>query len=139
MKDYIELEKLFESGEQMYSFDATFSEKGKDGKPERLFNWETGKVNPVTAKRWERYDLSKIVSKLGNKKRASLANKIHIYVAEDDEFNLDEPVKAFQKVLNKLGISSEIIFSKNGGHSKMWTEALTKNIHNQIDAMLKNN
>ncbi len=121
----------------MYSFDAAFSKRDKDGKPEHLFDWETGKVSPEVANSWAKYDLSKVVTKLDNKQKKMLSNKIHIYVGEDDELGLNIPVKAFKNTLEKSGINSEIVFFEKGGHSNLWTEELKNSIHYQIDAILK--
>ncbi len=45
-------------GGQFASFNAVFSPKGDDGQPMKLFDVETGRIDPFVAKAWEKYDIS---------------------------------------------------------------------------------
>src|SRR5690606_18119159 len=45
-------------GGQFASFNAVFSPKGDDGQPMKLFDIETGRIDPFVAKAWEKYDIS---------------------------------------------------------------------------------
>jgi S-formylglutathione hydrolase FrmB len=142
VEDLTALDRISGWGEQMYSFDATFSKRNSNGQPQRLFDWDSGKVNPEVARSWETHDLSKVVSMLKQEKMKLLQGKIHIYVAEDDSFGLNKPVHAFQKILKKKGIKSDIRFPHSGGHN-VWNDELRKTIHEDMDglihALAKNN
>lgn len=135
LKDFVGLDRIAGWGEQMYSFDAAFSKRDRDGEPRHLFDWNTGMVNPEVAASWESHDLSKVVSKLDRQKTNLLQGKIHIYVAEDDDFGLNRPVQAFQKTLTKMGIKTDIRFLPGGGHD-VWTDELRKLIHEDMDWMI---
>ncbi len=132
IEDFVAIDRIAGWGEQMYSFDATFSKRGPDGEPQHLFDWYTGAVNPEVAASWKSHDLSKVISKLDRKKKQSLHAKIHIYVAEDDVFETNVPVKAFLKTLAPMGLAADIRLFPSGGHD-VWTDELRKIIHDDID------
>jgi S-formylglutathione hydrolase FrmB len=135
MKDFTGLDRIAGWGEQMYSFDATFSKRDSNGQPQHLFDWDSGAVNPEAAKSWAAHDLSKVVSRLSRQKRKSLQGKIHIYVAEDDTFGMNKPVQAFQKILKNKGVNADIRFPRSGGHN-IWTAELLKIIHDDMDGLI---
>jgi S-formylglutathione hydrolase FrmB len=132
VKDFTGIDLIAGWGEQIYSFDATFSKRNSSGEPFHLYDWNTGEVNPEVAAYWENHDLSKVVSKLSPEKINLLNGKIHIYVAEDDIFGLNRPVRTFQNILNKQGIEADIRFLTSGGHD-VWTDEIRKLIHYDID------
>ncbi len=132
IKDFIAIDRIAGWGEQMYSFDATFSKKGADGEPRHLANWHTGAVDPEIAVSWTAYDLSKVVSGFDQKTKDLLADKIHIFVASDDDFGMDRPVRAFHKTLIEKGLQADIRFLQSGGHV-VWTDDLRKAIHEDMD------
>ena len=134
VKDFTGIDLISGWGEQMYSFDATFSKINSGGEPCRLYDWNTGKVNPEVAASWESHDLSKVVSGLSQDKINLLNGKIHIYVAENDIFGMNRPVHLFKNVLMKKGLTAEILFLEKGGHN-IWTDEIRKLIHDDIDAI----
>ncbi len=113
----------------------TFSKKDSNGEPQHLFDWHIGAVNPDVAASWESHDLSKVISKLDRKKKQLLHAKIHIYVAEDDVFETNIPVKAFLKTLTQMDFIADIRFFPSGGHD-VWTDELRKLIHDDIDSKI---
>ncbi len=133
IQDFVGLDRIAGWGEQMYSFDATFSPKDGNGRPRPLFDWDTGKVDPEVASAWARYDLSKVVAGLDKAKRVLLQNKIHVFVEEDDPFGLNRPAKGFQKALAKRGISADIRFLPGDSHST-WNDEIRKVCHEDMDA-----
>ena len=64
-----------------------------------------------------------------------LNGKIHIFVADDDVFGLNRPVRAFQNTLNNTAIETDIVFLKSGGHN-VWTDELRKTIHSDMDKVI---
>ncbi len=136
IRDLVDMDRLAGWGEQMYSFDATFSKRGPDGEPLHLFNWETGVVDHAVAISWEKYDLSKRIARLDKEQKQSLQSKIHIYVNEGDAFGLDEPVKAFREKLKKEGIKADIRILPAAGHD-VWTDELRTLIRQDMDTAVK--
>jgi S-formylglutathione hydrolase FrmB len=136
IKDFTGIDRIAGWGEQIYSFDAAFSKKDIYGEPRHLFDWNSGFVNPEIAASWKAHDLSKVISKFDNQKRNLLEDKIHIFVAENDDFGLNKPVKAFQKTLIKNDIKADIRFLSTGGHD-VWTDELRKSIHDDMDKIIR--
>jgi enterochelin esterase-like enzyme len=136
VRDLVDMDRLAGWGEQIYSFDATFSKRGTDGEPLHLFNWETGAVDPEVAASWEKYDLSRLISRLDKKQKQALQSRIHIYVNDQDLFGLDEPVERFRDRLMKEGVDADIRIFPATGHD-VWTDALRKDIHEDMDSVLK--
>jgi S-formylglutathione hydrolase FrmB len=133
IRDFVGLDRIAGWGEQMSSFDATFSPKDGAGEPRRLFDWNTGAVDPEVAASWESHDLSKVVSRMDAGRKEILAGKIHVFAAEDDDFGMNRPVRAFERTLKAVGLEAEIRFFVSGGHN-LWTDDLRKAIHADIDA-----
>lgn len=132
IKDFVGLDRIAGWGEQMYSFDAAFSPKGPGGEPLRLFDWDTGRVDPAVAASWKKHDLSLAVSRLDRRKSDLLQDKIRVCVADDDDFGLNRPVHAFRDALARKGIRADIRFPAGGGHD-VWTNELRTAIHEDID------
>lgn len=132
IRDFVGLDRIAGWGEQMYSFDAAFSPKGPDGEPRRLFDWDTGEVDPSVAASWRSHDLSLAVSRLDRRTKDRLQDKIRVYVADDDDFGLNRPVHAFRDALARKGLRADIRFLAGGGHN-VWTDELRKAVHEDID------
>ena len=62
-------------GGQFASFNAVFSPKGPDGQPMRLFDVETGRIDPFVQKAWEKYDISRLLRKQLENARAKAEGK----------------------------------------------------------------
>jgi hypothetical protein len=100
-----------------------------------LFDWETGVVNQAVAASWEKYDLSLKISHLDKYQRQALQSKIHIYVNEQDLFDLDEPVKCFRDIMDREGIDGDIRVYQAAGHD-VWTDEVRKEMHTSIDSVI---
>lgn len=136
LKDFTGVDLIAGWGEQMYSFDAVFSKKGSDGEPLHLYDWYTGKVNPEVAESWKAHDLNKIILNADKQKVNLLQNKIHIYVADNDEFGLNRPVKLLEHSLLQKKINSDIRFFSEGGHI-VWTDEVRKAMNDVMDRIIK--
>lgn len=132
LRDFVGLDRIAGWGEQMYSFDAAFSRRGPDGEPLRLCDWETGEVDPAVAAFWRRHDLSRAAAALSRSQKRALQGKIHVYVADNDPFLLDRPVRAFARTLAGQGISAKIRVIPDAGHA-VWNDELRKSIHEEMD------
>ncbi len=133
-KDWAMLESAMGDGGQYQSFEAVFSKKGKDGKPEQMFDRETGLVDKDVINHWKRYDINRIVSGMAEDLRPVLDNKINIVVSENDDFFLDGAVKLFNNTLDSLGIQHNILLLHDGGHNT-WTDAIRTNMHTRFDSI----
>jgi hypothetical protein len=65
-----------------------------------------------------------------------LTGKLHVYVAEDDTYFLDKPVKSFKASMEKLKSDAEFVILPFGGHGDGVWKQIIKGVHQSMDAML---
>lgn len=88
------------SGQQFDIWEAVFSPQDRDGYPKRIFNKETGEIDPEVAKYWkENYDLRYILERDWNKIGSKLVGKIHIYCGDMDNYYLNNAVYLMEDFL----------------------------------------
>lgn len=116
-------------GEQYGSFEAVFSPRGDDGKPLRLWNRETGEIDPEVAASWTKYDISQLLKKQSKDILDKLNGKLHIYVGDRDTYYLDHSVKMFQEVASNLFDISVKYFPEDDHYS-----ILNKEVYEDIEA-----
>ena len=115
------------SGDQWDVWESVYSPAGADGYPRRIWDRETGEVDPVTAAYWrENYDLAHILQRdwatLGPKLRA----KLRIYVGDMDNYYLNNAVYGVEEFLQNANPPSEAVVEYgdraehcwNGDHSR---------------------
>ena len=124
---------LGEYGGQMASFEWVFSPRGKDGRPEQLFDRETGVVNPAVAKAWEKYDIAEILRQHTAKLRPLLQGKIHLTVGTADTFHLDESAHLLDQSMKELGIRATFTFLEGRTHFDLYEGGLTEKIADEME------
>ncbi len=88
------------SGQQWDIWEATYSPQGEDGYPARIWDKETGDINPEIAAYWkENYDLKHILERDWDKLGDKLKGKIHIYCGDMDNYYLNNAVYSMEKFL----------------------------------------
>lgn len=132
--DYLLMETVHGEGYQFGSYESVFSKRGQDRKPMQLFDRETGRIDTQVSENWKRYDLRHIIENAEEDILKILSKKIHIHVANDDDYSLDLGVKGFKEITDKLGLEIEIEFYDGVGHN-VWTDALRNKIHLQMDSI----
>lgn len=115
-------------GGQFASFNAVFSPKGDDGQPMKLFDLETGRIDPFVAKAWEKYDISKLLRENWKTLGPKLKGKLHIWVGTADTFHLDEPTRLLDAELKKLGGNVRIVYLEGKTHFDLYNDGLTEKI-----------
>src|SRR5690606_19320266 len=121
-------------GGQFASFNAVFSPKGADGEPMKLIDIETGRIDPVVAKAWEKYDISLLLRSNWKTLGPKLKGKLHIWVGTADTFHLNEAVELLDAELKKLGSDAKIEFLEGRTHSDMYKDGLAERIAWQMYA-----
>ncbi|ELR71348.1 hypothetical protein C900_02806 [Fulvivirga imtechensis AK7] len=116
-------------GEQYGSFEAVFSPRGEDGKPLRLWNRETGKIDSAVAAAWAKYDITQLLNSFPKDVLKRLNNKIHIYVGDRDTYYLDHSVKMFHETSSKLFNISVKYFPEEDHYT-----ILSKDVYDDIEA-----
>ena len=105
-------------GGQLFSFEAVFSPRGKDGKPMPLWDRTTGVIDRDVAKAWERYDIRLVLKRNWKTLGPKLAGKIHVYMGGEDTFYLEGATRLLGESLKDLGSDAvvEIFPGRNHGN-----------------------
>ncbi len=81
------------SGGQWDIWEAVFSPCGADGYPKRIWDKQTGVIDPEVAQHWrDHYDLHAILQRDWKTLGPKLAGKIHLYVGTMDNYFLNDAV-----------------------------------------------
>lgn len=85
---FAKMEQVLGHGGQLRSFEAVFSPRGADGRPLKLYDRETGEVDPRVAETWKAYDIRLILEENWDNLGPRLNGKIHVFMGEEDTFYL---------------------------------------------------
>lgn len=132
-------------GGQFASFDAVFSPRAEDGRPMKLFDRETGKIDREVAETWRKYDISLILKNNWEQLEPHLRGKLHVYMGTIDTFRLEGALKLMKLELEALQSDAEILLvdGRDHGtlfqpHSKLWPEGMLPHIHKMMRASWDN-
>jgi len=90
------------SGGQWDIWEATYSPAGADGYPKRIWDKKTGAIDKQVAAYWkDHYDLRNILETKWATLGPKVANKLHVYVGENDSYYLDDAVHLLDDFLKK--------------------------------------
>ena len=99
---FSDMENVMGHGGQLASFEACFSERGKEGNPKRLWDRKTGKIDTDVAKSWEKYDIRLVLERNWKELGPKLKGKLHVYMGEEDSFYLEGATKLLKESLTSL-------------------------------------
>lgn len=111
-------------GEQLGSFEAVFGPAG----PARLWDRDTGAIDPKVAEAWKKYDIGLILRTNWPKLKPKLDGKIFVACGTEDTFYLESAVRLLKKDLEALGAKATVLLLP-GDHGSV----LTPNLLNRID------
>ena len=122
-RQFAQLERVLGPyGGQMASFEWVFSPRGPDGRPEQMFNRNTGKVNPAVVAYWrDHYDIAHRIETQWPRLRPFLDHKIHVIVGTADTFYLNQSAELLKGVLQKVGAHAEVQFLPGKTHMNLYT------------------
>ncbi|MEO0472846.1 MAG: alpha/beta hydrolase-fold protein [Bacteroidota bacterium] len=115
------------SGQQWDIWEAVYSPQGPDGYPARIWDKETGEINPEVATYWkENYDLVHIMQRDWKTLGPKLRGKVHIYCGDMDNYYLNNAVYLAEDFLEKAepAYEGEVDYGDraehcwNGDHSR---------------------
>lgn len=124
-------------GEQLGSFEAVFSPKGSDGKPQKLWDRDTGKINPAVAQAWKKYDISHILRTRWNELEPKLKGKIRIYAGDQDTFYLEGAVQLLKEEAERRQFAM-VIEILPGDHGSFVTRSLRSTMDKDIANTFRN-
>src|SRR4030095_9206409 len=109
------------SGQQWGAWNAVFGPRGADGFPVSLWEPVNGKLDPVVAEHWRRYDLSLLLQRNWTTLAPKLRNKIHIAAGEADQYFLNNAVHLLEKRISQLkpALQTKIVYGEGKGHGWM--------------------
>ena len=137
IQDYVKTEiAKSDYGGQFASFDAVFSPRGESGRPQELFDRKTGKIDPVVAKAWEKYDIRLVLKRNWKRLEPKLRGKLQIYMGTLDTFRLEGALKLLHAELMELESDAQVVFVEGRDHGtllqphpELWPQGLRNKIH----------
>jgi hypothetical protein len=92
IEEFVRQEEVKGDAGQFASFEWVWSPKGPDGRPLKLFNRETGDLNPVVQEAWQKYNILSLLERNWATLRTKLSGKINVFVGKEDTFHLEAAV-----------------------------------------------
>ena len=140
IQDYVKSEiAKRDYGGQFASFDAVFSPRGEDGRPQPLFDRKSGKINHTVAKAWEKYDIRLILKRNWEQLQPKIQGKLRIYMGTLDTFRLEGALKLLDAELKELKSDAQVVFIEGRDHGtllqphpELWPRGLRMEIHQQM-------
>lgn len=132
---FAKMDAVIGDGGQLRSFEWVFSKRGPNGKPEALYNRDTGDVNHDVAESWKRHDIRLIVEQNWETLKPKLdgGKKLHIFVGDQDTFYLDGAVKLFKQVCERLeGCNAVIEIQEGKDHGTIFSPQLRERIDREL-------
>jgi len=115
-------------GGQLASFEWVFSPRGQDGRPEPMFNRDTGAIDPAVVAYWhDHYDIAQRLRTHWPELKPDLDGKIHLIVGTADTFYLDGSAKLLKDTLDGLHAKSDIRFLPGKTHFDLYVEGDDRN------------
>jgi hypothetical protein len=110
-------EVMGEYGGQFASFEYVWSPRGPSGRPLKLFNRETGVLDPEVLAAWQRYDIRLLLEKNWETLAPKLEGKIHLFCGSEDRFRLNESFVLLRDFLKSKGSTAvcELIEGRSHG------------------------
>ncbi|UGQ44783.1 alpha/beta hydrolase [Massilia endophytica] len=116
-------EVLAEYGGQAQAFEWVFSPRAADGRPRKLYDRATGKIDREVADYWlAHWDLSRIVRQRWAGQKRELDGKLHIYVGDKDEYGLDVSVRKFEQAVRDVAGQASFAYLPGKGHYDLYAE-----------------
>jgi hypothetical protein len=107
------------SGGQWDIWEATYSPAGADGYPMRIWDKQTGTIDHSVAEKWKKYDLLDVLKTNWATLGPKVANKINVYVGDQDSYYLNDAVENLNSFLTGATNpkwTGEIVFQRKAPH-----------------------
>src|SRR5262249_32199048 len=131
-QNFSDMEELMGHGGQLAPFQAVFSPREPDGKPRKLWDRKTGKVDSETAKSWEKYDIRLVLERNWETLKPKLAGKLHVYMGDKDTFYLEGAVIKLKESLERLKSDAVVEIFPGRDHGSLMTRALRERIAKEM-------
>jgi S-formylglutathione hydrolase FrmB len=131
-KPFSDMEAVMGHGGQLSSFEAVFSPRGQNGKPQQLWNRATGEVDSEVARAWEKYDIRLQLERNWKSLGPKLSGKIHVYTGGEDTFYLEGAVVLLKESLKKLGSDAVIEIVPDKDHANLLSTKMRERIAREM-------
>lgn len=128
-------------GGQMSSFDAVFSPRDWDGRPQPMYDRESGAIDAEVVAAWRRYDIGQLVRERWAELRPLLAGRVHVWCGEFDDYRLDGAVRLLDDDQRARGGGIEVLIVPGRGHGSLfedheehWPDGMLARIHREMAA-----
>jgi len=129
---------LGEYSGQLGSFDWVFSPRGKDGRPMRMFDRNTGVIDPDVAAYWEEhYDIAHLLRVNWKKIGPKVDGKIHLTVGTADTIHLNESAQLLEETIKSLGGKADFTYLEGRDHFNLYQGGLLEKIANEMYAVAR--
>ncbi|MFO0271889.1 MAG: hypothetical protein ACK53W_15270 [Gemmatimonadota bacterium] len=109
------------SGDQWDVWESVYSPAGPDGYPARLWDKETGTIDPKVAQYWkEHYDLSHILRRDWKTLGPKLRGKLRIYVGDMDNYYLNNAVYEVESFLKTADPPADAVVDYGDRDEHCW-------------------
>jgi hypothetical protein len=125
-------------GGQLGSFEAVFSPLGADGRPRKLWDRSTGRIDPLVAKDWEAYDIRLVLERNWPTLGPKLKGKLHVITGGRDTFYLEGAVNLLKESLANLGSDAVVEIIPNKDHGSLMSAELAKRLDHEMKAAVGN-
>ena len=126
------MEQVLGHGGQLHSFEAVFSPRGANGRPKRLWNRETGAIDPEVARAWERFDIRLILERNWDTLGPRLRGKLHVFMGNADTFYLEGATRRLGESLDRLGSDAVVEMHPDKDHFNLLTRELVTRIEQEM-------
>jgi len=135
---FADMEWVLGYGGQLHSFEAAFSRRGKDGKPQQLWDRKSGQVDLKTATTWEQYDIRLVLQRNWKTLAPRLKGKLHVFMGSVDTFYLEGATIRLKQTLAELGSDAVVEIHEDRDHFNLLRGGLSQRIRKEMtSAFLK--
>jgi S-formylglutathione hydrolase FrmB len=102
------MEMVLGHGGPLQAWEAAYSPRGADGRPQPLYDRRTGAIDPAVVAQWRQYDIGQKLTREWGVLGPKLAGKLHVYVGSKDDFSFDAAIGLLKQSLAALGSDAVI-------------------------------
>ena len=128
------MEDVIGDGGQLRSFEAVFSPLGPDGRPRRLWDRNTGAIDPEVAHAWEAYDIRLVLERNWPTLGPKLAGKLHVFTGALDTFYLEGAVRLLKAVARRPRRATR---SSRSSRARTTARSSTRRLAARLDREMK--
>lgn len=130
--DFAKMDDVLKRGGQLRSFEAVFSPLNEQGLPQKLWDRETGRIDPKVAQAWRKYDIRLKLENNWEALQPKLAGKISVHMGDKDTFYLEGATRLLRESLSRLGSDARITIVPGANHFSIWSGELKRQIRKEL-------